>query len=299
MPLDIKTLIASNSAIAFFVALALLFYRLNYRTYPGYGFLLCSIFVLAIGYVSMMLRELMPLWLGIVLTNVIFIFAGALRLDGVKRFTRDRKLRKIYYYLPVSMIPISMYFYFVKDDMILRNLFISIFITLFSTLISVDFYRSRTKENRNLYMATASFYFIYGFFVFARAGFWFLNPQDRLFLAGMGHQLYFLVITVFEVGVGITWVMMNNQRLEAELMISRDNLRITVNKLEKSMSEVKTLRGIIPICMHCKEIRDDQGYCNRIEEFISEHSEAEFSHGICPKCMKEKYPDLYNDKDYS
>jgi len=295
MPFDIKTLIACNAAIVFFMASALLFYKHNYKTFPGYGFFLFSIFVVAMAYVSMILRGLMPVWLGIVLTNVIFAFAAVFRLDGVQRFTRDHKLKKIYYCLPLSMIPISLYFYFAKDDIILRNLFISIFIATLSTTIGVEFYKSRTKENRNLYMAAASFYFTYGLFVFARAAWWYLNPQGSLFMAGTVHQLYFLVITVFEVGVGMTWVMMNNQRLEAELMASRDNMGLTVRKLEKAMSEVKTLSGIIPICMHCKEIRDDQGYWNRIEKFISEHSGVEFSHGICPKCMKENYPDL-NDK---
>ncbi|MBF0241583.1 MAG: hypothetical protein HQK64_03795 [Desulfamplus sp.] len=59
--------------------------------------------------------------------------------------------------------------------------------------------------------------------------------------------------------------------------------------LEKAYSEIKTLSGIIPICMHCKQIRDDQGYWNRVEEYITKHSAAQFSHGICPDCMKKHY----------
>ena len=292
MALDIKTLLACNAAIAFFMASALLFYRVNYRTYPGYERFLGSTFVVAMAYASLMLRAPMPPWLGIVLTNALLLLAGVLRLDGVLRFTRNRKLKKIYYGLPVTIIPVLMVLYFVKDDIVLRNLVISIFIALFSTIISMAFYRSRTKENRSLYMVAASLFFVYGFFALIRASLWLLDPQGTLFIAGIKHQLYFLVITVFEVGVGITWVMMNNQRLEAELMASRDNLRETVSKLEEAMSEIKTLSGIIPICMHCKEIRDDQGYWNQIEKFICEHSEAEFSHSICPDCAKKHYPDM-------
>lgn len=61
------------------------------------------------------------------------------------------------------------------------------------------------------------------------------------------------------------------------------------------LSEIKTLRGILPICANCKKIRDDKGYWNQIESYISAHSEAEFSHGICPECAKELYSefDLY------
>ncbi|MBF0376457.1 MAG: hypothetical protein HQK72_03135 [Desulfamplus sp.] len=60
-------------------------------------------------------------------------------------------------------------------------------------------------------------------------------------------------------------------------------------ELEKAYSQIKILSGIIPICMHCKGIRDDQGYWNKVEEYITQHSDAQFSHGICPKCMEKYY----------
>jgi hypothetical protein len=71
-------------------------------------------------------------------------------------------------------------------------------------------------------------------------------------------------------------------------------LRITrlAENLQKALNEIKTLRGILPICAHCKRIRDDEGYWQRIESYIHEHSEADFSHGICPECLKNHYPDL-------
>ena len=66
-------------------------------------------------------------------------------------------------------------------------------------------------------------------------------------------------------------------------------------RLSDYLSEIQTLRGILPICANCKKIRDDKGYWNQIEAYISDHSEAQFSHGICPDCAKELYPefDLY------
>ncbi len=74
----------------------------------------------------------------------------------------------------------------------------------------------------------------------------------------------------------------------------RDKL---VSELQKALSEVKTLRGFLPICSHCKKIRDDKGYWNQIESYIQDRSEAEFSHGICPECAKQFYPDIdiYDD----
>lgn len=62
--------------------------------------------------------------------------------------------------------------------------------------------------------------------------------------------------------------------------------------LQKAMSEVKVLRGFIPICAGCKSIRNDEGFWQKIEEYIHEHSEAEFSHGLCPECLKKLYPEI-------
>lgn len=59
--------------------------------------------------------------------------------------------------------------------------------------------------------------------------------------------------------------------------------------LQKAREQIKVLSGVVPICMYCKEIRDDRGYWNRLEQFIEEHSEAQFSHSICDKCLEKKY----------
>ena len=64
-----------------------------------------------------------------------------------------------------------------------------------------------------------------------------------------------------------------------------------IAELQGALAQVKTLSGLLPICSGCKKIRDDQGYWNRIETYISEHSDAQFSHGICPDCAKKYFPD--------
>lgn len=62
--------------------------------------------------------------------------------------------------------------------------------------------------------------------------------------------------------------------------------------LAKVVSEVKRLSGLLPICAHCNKIRDDEGYWQKVEHYLSAHSEVEFSHGLCPDCMKDLYPEL-------
>lgn len=67
----------------------------------------------------------------------------------------------------------------------------------------------------------------------------------------------------------------------------------TIAALQKALAEVKTLRGLLPICASCKDIRDDKGYWQQIESYLRDHAEVEFTHGICPKCTKKLYPELF------
>jgi len=69
-----------------------------------------------------------------------------------------------------------------------------------------------------------------------------------------------------------------------------------VSELKEALAKVKTLSGFLPICSCCKKIRDDKGYWNKIETYIHDHSEAEFSHSICPECAKKLYPDYYENE---
>ena len=66
-----------------------------------------------------------------------------------------------------------------------------------------------------------------------------------------------------------------------------------MTEIKQASDHIKTLQGMLPICSACKNIRDDEGYWNRIESYISEHSEVKFTHSICPDCTKKLYPELF------
>lgn len=72
----------------------------------------------------------------------------------------------------------------------------------------------------------------------------------------------------------------------------QNNLAAKVEELRQAMDEIKTLRGIVPICSYCKKIRDDKGYWNQVEKYVSDHTEAKFSHGICPACFEKEMRDI-------
>ncbi len=77
-------------------------------------------------------------------------------------------------------------------------------------------------------------------------------------------------------------------------MIKR--LSDTVEKLEKALGEVRTLRGILPICSFCKKIRNDKGYWDQVDVYVRQHTDADFSHSVCPDCMAIHYPDIKGKK---
>jgi hypothetical protein len=80
-----------------------------------------------------------------------------------------------------------------------------------------------------------------------------------------------------------------NKMLQNEIEIRKEAERkkeILIDDLKKALKEVKTLRGLLPMCSHCKKIRDDKGYWKLIEAYILEHSDAEVSHSLCPDCFK-------------
>ena len=78
--------------------------------------------------------------------------------------------------------------------------------------------------------------------------------------------------------------------IEVDRLEYLHNLYGWESKEEILQSVIKTLRGIVPICSGCKKIRDDQGSWHQVEVYVHDHSEAEFSHGLCPDCLKRLYP---------
>ena len=115
------------------------------------------------------------------------------------------------------------------------------------------------------------------------------------------------VCTIFigsGIAIGITMIVKSHshqrsviESLNFSLTDANKLLAARNEELQKAMKEIKTLKGIIPICSHCKKIRDSKGDWKRLEEYIQMHSDAEFSHGLCQECARKLYPDFGADDD--
>jgi hypothetical protein len=82
-----------------------------------------------------------------------------------------------------------------------------------------------------------------------------------------------------------------NQEVQERLRTEREKETL-IRDLQESLTQVRTLKGLVPICAHCHRIRDDQGFWNQLEIYLREHSDAQFSHGICPACVQAHYSGL-------
>ena len=85
-------------------------------------------------------------------------------------------------------------------------------------------------------------------------------------------------------------------RLMNELIATKRDLQQKTMELQDALGKVKLLSGYLPICASCKKIRDDKGYWQAVETYIDSHSEAKFSHGICPDCIQKLYPEIMDGK---
>lgn len=111
-----------------------------------------------------------------------------------------------------------------------------------------------------------------------------LTAQEEYF--NQTTLIYFVIWLCSTIGIAYGFYRLkkgDDQRLEL------------IDKLQEALAEVRELKGLLPICSSCKKIRDDKGYWQQIEVYISERSEAKFSHGICLDCAKELYPEIYGD----
>ena len=119
--------------------------------------------------------------------------------------------------------------------------------------------------------------------------------KAHILAVSLGHGLIWLAGLA---GIGFGALRLNRQiaalrQAREALGVKEEAVRRANSELEAALANVKQLSGLLPICASCKKIRDDNGYWTQIEGYIRDHSEADFSHSICPKCAKKLYPDLF------
>jgi hypothetical protein len=290
--MDIKTLLLAAVLVTTVYGCGFSLYKTDQKTFPGFGFWIASFFIFSLGYLSLLVRESIPLYLSIIAGNLCFAYGVLLRLDGVYRFTKNKSLKKGYYLTLVPFILSIGFFYFVVPDIVVRNLIISIYAAVIALVISYILTTTAPPLNKKFYYTAALLSALIGLSMVIGPILITRPPTASIFTMGNRYAIQYLLFLSYEISWGFCLLMMNSQRLEDELRKSEKDLRVSNIQLEKVIREKITLSGLLPICSHCKKIRDDKGYWNQLEAYIEIHSEADFSHSICPECATKYYPDI-------
>lgn len=293
--LDIRTILAIDTIVVLALATALQFYRAHQRTYPGFSLWVLGTWIMAVGYITMVLRGVVADPVNVFITNAAFAGAAVARMDGTLRFTGGRALPRWWYLLPIAaaaacLLPV------VYDTGARRSLISGLGVAALSTAIGLRFLRHAPESQGNPYRMIGLLHLVFAVAVGTRSIVWQFEPTVTLLDNRLVHTAFFVTIGVFEACWAIAFTTMNADRLEAELRQAQERLSTTVSELQAALGQVKTLSGLLPVCCSCERIRDDAGYWKELQEYLSDHQGVKFSHGICPECSRKLYPEFTTEE---
>ena len=286
MNLDVRTMYMAMAANSFIVAMALFISHAGRFRRDGtltwtVGWVFQGAFWILLG-----LRGVIWDFVSIVVTSTFLPVSFSLLYAAVREFQGRAYNRKTLLLPPAATFVFFWYFSTVVNNVSFRIIFISLMSILQITAIVWALFRDTPIQERRSCRLT-------GFALLVMAVLWF-NRLLEAFTVSYGHLSVLEATTFRNASVmaalgtvilsGIGFILMIQERAEEE----REKL---IHELQDALANVKTLRGLLPICSYCKKIRDDKGYWNRLESYIRDHSGAEFTHGICPECLKKLYPD--------
>lgn len=250
------------------------------KIYPGFTWWTAGTLLYSAGYLLFALRGTIPDLLSILMGDFLIILSFLAIPYGLVLFTGRRESGWPYLALVAATMTGLFFFMAIRPDVNWRIVILSV--PLFYTMVRTWFVLKShlfplPKESSFLLFlglalaAPLSVARVIYTFVFESSVESYLSTSNVQILSNIGfHGCYVLAC----LGLCI----LNFQRVEFELKDTRE--------------DVKTLEGILPICASCKKIRDDQGYWRQVEAYIQSHSEAVFSHSICPECVEKLYPEL-------
>lgn len=282
--LDIRTLSLATSVISLAIMIVMLHIHSTHRIYKGFFYWVVASVFMFVGLTLMSLRGLVPDLLSIIVANGLMIAQYAFVTRGLFSFF-DRKSRDwVYPLLFLIYVPSISYYTYMSPDLSMRIVIISV-LAVFLCLLSIVLihrYSQRIRITVNfLLVMTFSVFIVYGCIRIVYTVY--LEEQITDFMMASSMQgVMFLVLIYTNIMMFIGLIMLNQQAME------RDYL--------ESEKEVRTLRGVIPICMHCKEIRTDDGYWEHLEKYLSDHADVSFTHSICDSCREKYYPEVYQQR---
>ena len=276
--LDIPTLLISSGMTSLVLAVWMVHVSVNRKTYAGFSQWTVASVATFIGYTMTLFRGVWPDFLTIVVSNSCLILAMVLLDSGLVAFADGKRSARRDASTFLLFVAGFSYFTFVIPSMLIRVCILSAGVCLLSlccaTSVSRRLSKSASGGNSLLTFAFSALSILNAIRLIATLSG--ANPHVGLTIVGGWHNLAIVGSTTATVLMYTGLVAVNAQRIEQELINARN--------------EIKTLKGLLPVCSSCKKIRNAQGNWTAFESHIATHSEARVSHGLCPDCEKTFFP---------
>lgn len=277
MQLDITTLAVAGSVVSGCIFISMLIVSQNKKKYPGFIDWTMGALSLCIGFWIFSLRELIPDFFSIVIANGLIYFYTISIINGLSRFSNIKPKYWLNGVLIFIFFSLFLYFTYFRPDVNVRIVIISFLFLINSLRGLIIVYRNIPKvifHKQTSLIIIFSIDIVWNLIRIILT----LSIEEEItdfMQAGIIQASSFLIIYFTSIISSILFLKWNLERLQ--------------NELNKSQEKVKTLTGFIPICSVCKKIRKNDIEWEALEEYISENSDAQFTHSICPDCLKKVY----------
>ena len=293
MTIDPKTLLVVLTFSTSFLAFILVFYKLTRKTYPGFNMWVYGTVTMAMGALLLAFRGVVPVGISVLVGNAAFPMGAVYMLAGTRRFLNLPAATRFIWGIPLVTLLGLAFFFWVHISSAARGVVLSLSLTMVNLFTAWLLYRYTPRGSKALCYFTGSMLAIASISLLVRSLLWLIFiPGVDLLTRHASQTIYVLIVIFSQIGWTFGFMMMNGQRMEEDLKESRAEVAKGNQDLTNALLEIKTLGGLLPICANCKRIRDSEDYWHQVESYISQHSEARFSHSICPECAKILYPDM-------
>ncbi len=277
---DIRTLVLASGIIAVVLCVYMYHVQLTRKTYPGFSLWTKGSLAAGVGLILIALRGVVPDLLSIVLSGALIFYYPLMIYRGLAAFVGKRPGFWPDVIILIVYTLVTSWFTYGQTNVAMRIAVISLILCYYclrSALLAAGPVATLLgSRNWKLIAALASLAAL--FLVRGLANLLGLSHPTNFMANNNLQAVTFMFSFAGQIFSVTGLVSLNMQRLEQDLNLAQ--------------REVNLLSGLLPICANCKRIRDDQGQWHQVEAYISTRSEAKFSHGICPQCLRELYPDV-------
>lgn len=283
IPLDIRTLSLTAGIVSLLLCACMLHVARTRKTYPGFSVWTAASVINCLGLVALSFRGFLPDLVTVVLANTLVVAGHGLIAHGLEIFTGSRRRPWLLITSGLLTAGSFLFYTYLSPSVNARIVIVSAFLAIFPAYAASLIHRHAAPSGRDRSLLLVAFGVQAAWFALRIIPAGLLEgPITDFMQASILHGFTFLVVLGGNLAVYFGLIILNSQRVEQELL--------------GALAEVKTLRGILPICSYCKQVRDDQGYWDQVEAYVSRRTDARFTHGICPACMQRHHPEV-DDSD--